>query len=368
MKILPWVIETEDCGKESREFRESIFSLGNGYMGTRGYRPEQPGVHSAWRSTFISGFFEYIRPGITDMVNQPDFSATEIRISGRPVTELGISECVQRLHMDSGLVEWEYTAEADGAAVRVRVEKFLSMANRHTAAMRFTLTPKSSAVDCSVAVGLDGAVRNLPIADNQLQDNTEFARIWGELDTKPLEGGGMLTAKTSESGRVTAMCFSASCAGDAVCSRELREDYVGSRFEARLEPGRSLTVEKLISVACFRDGAEPERIAYEALKSVESKGFDGMLEDTKRAWSEIWSDLDIKLTGCDEWQGALRYNIFQLIQSTPEGDGTIRLDIRIFTGERCEKYLQKLKRRAKCEGRSGHTFKKMIEAQEQKMH
>ena len=324
MKILPWVIETEDCGKESREFRESIFSLGNGYMGTRGYRPEQPGVHSAWRSTFISGFFEYIRPGITDMVNQPDFSATEIRISGRPVAELGISECVQRLHMDSGLVEWEYTAEADGAAVRVRVEKFLSMADRHTAAMRFTLTPKSAAVDCSVAVGLDGAVRNLPIADNQLQDNTEFARIWGKLDTKPLEGGGMLTAKTSESGRVTAMCFSARCTGVAAGSRELREDYVGSRFEAKLEPGRSLTVEKLVSVACFRDGAEPERIAYEALKSVESKGFDGMLEDTQRAWSEIWSDLDIKLKGCDEWQGALRYNIFQLIQSTPEGDGRAR--------------------------------------------
>ena len=56
------------------------------------------------------------------------------------------------------------------------------------------------------------------------------------------------------------------------------------------------------------------------------------------------------------------------IFATPEDDGTIWLDIRIFTGERCEKYLQKLKRRAKCEGRSGHTFKKMIEAQEQKMH
>ena len=53
---------------------------------------------------------------------------------------------------------------------------------------------------------------------------------------------------------------------------------------------------------------------------------------------------------------------------TPEDGGAIRLDIRIFTGERCEKYLQKLKRRANCEGRAGHTFKKMIEAQEQKMH
>ena len=31
------------------------------------------------------------------------------------------------------------------------------------------------------------------------------------------------------------------------------------------------------------------------------------------------------------------------IFATPEGDGTMRLDIKIFTGESCEKYLQKLK-------------------------
>ena len=53
------------------------------------------------------------------------------------------------------------------------------------------------------------------------------------------------------------------------------------------------------------------------------------------------------------------------IFATPEGDGTMRLDIKIFTGESCEKYLQKLKKRANLEGRTGHTFKKMIEAYEQ---
>ena len=52
------------------------------------------------------------------------------------------------------------------------------------------------------------------------------------------------------------------------------------------------------------------------------------------------------------------------IFATPEGDGTMRLDIKIFTGESCEKYLQKLKRRANPESRTGHTFKKMIESYE----
>ena len=44
---------------------------------------------------------------------------------------------------------------------------------------------------------------------------------------------------------------------------------------------------------------------------------------------------------------------------TPEEDGSVRLDIKIFTGETTQKYLANLK------SRTGHTFKKMIEAYEQ---
>ncbi len=46
---------------------------------------------------------------------------------------------------------------------------------------------------------------------------------------------------------------------------------------------------------------------------------------------------------------------------TPEPDGSMRLDVRIFTGDSTRKYLQKLARR------TGHTFKKMIEAYENGM-
>ena len=46
---------------------------------------------------------------------------------------------------------------------------------------------------------------------------------------------------------------------------------------------------------------------------------------------------------------------------TPEEEGSLRLDIKIFTGESTQKYLAKLAHR------TGHTFKKMIEAYEQGM-
>ena len=50
---------------------------------------------------------------------------------------------------------------------------------------------------------------------------------------------------------------------------------------------------------------------------------------------------------------------------TPEEKNTVRLDIRIFTGDSTQKYLERLKRRSNLEGSTGHTFKKMIEAYEQ---
>lgn len=46
------------------------------------------------------------------------------------------------------------------------------------------------------------------------------------------------------------------------------------------------------------------------------------------------------------------------IYVTPEENGTLRLDVKIFTGESTQRSLEKLKRR------TGHTFKKMIEAYE----
>ena len=73
------------------------------------------------------------------------------------------------------------------------------------------------------------------------------------------------------------------------------------------------------------------------------------------------------------------------IMVTPEGEGTVRLDIKIFTGESTERYLQKLKRYARKDdnmteaaenespkgdnkiGSTGVTFKKMIESYEQNM-
>ena len=81
--------------------------------------------------------------------------------------------------------------------------------------------------------------------------------------------------------------------------------------------------------------------------------------------SSIAKDELRKLSSCVKFghQQAIKSNVvlgnIDKIFATPEGNGTMRLDIKLFTGESCEKYLQTLKRRRNSEGRTGRTFKKI---------
>lgn len=319
-----WSIRSTD--PENRAFDESIFSIGNGYMGTRGYRPDRRGEHPAWRSTFIAGFYEYVKSGITDLVNQPDYSGLQFSLNGKDSEALAISDYTQSLDLRCGLLRWDYRlTDADGRVTRVRQEKFLSMADRHLAALRLTLTPENWSGEAAIETGIDAGVMNLPIADDQLTKNTEFFDLWTEIQTQTGERGALLSAKTRVSGRETVMGYCLSQKG----STRSAERAVTTGVSAQLAEGEPWSVEKLVCCATYRDG--------DALQSVRETlcgartDFDLRLRQSTAAWEKIWQDADVELEGNDEWQGAIRYNIFQLVQAMPSGDSRASIGARGLT-------------------------------------
>ena len=316
LRITPWRIESRDV--HDRSYRESIFSQGNGYMGTRGYRPDQRGDHSAWRSTFLAGFYEYVRPRITDMVNQPDFSGLQFRLNGIDSEDQTVSDFVQTLDMKNGLVVWKYVlTDQAGHQTEIRQEKILSMADRHVAAIRLCITPINWSGDAKVWGGVDASVENLPISDDQLTENIVFAKMWSEIQAKELPLGGILMAKTEISKRKIVMGYEISC--DGKYDTELSSQTIATTVKAALTEGNTWIVEKKIAVASYRDG-DPEAIVNEKLLKLSTSSFDQLLADSSKAWAAIWDDTDIQITGNDEWQGAIRYNIFQLVQTMPYDD------------------------------------------------
>ena len=316
LRITPWRIESLD--PDDRSFRESIFSQGNGYMGTRGYRPDQRGAHPAWRSTFLAGFYEYVKPGITDLVNHPDFSGIQFRLNGTDSESHTVSDFLQTRDLRCGLVTWAYIlTDRAGNQTRVKQEKFLSMADRHLAAIRVSLTPVNWSGTLELSGGIDARVENLPVSDDQLTENVEFVKMWSDVRTEPRPAGGQLTAQTRISHRQIAQSYLFS--GKGSLKTEAADEWVSTTINARLLQGMTWVGEKRIAVASFRDGDAGE-IVKEKSEELKDTTFDELLTESALAWEKIWKQADVQLIGNDEWQGAIRYNIFQLIQAMPYGD------------------------------------------------
>lgn len=319
MDIRAWEISCTDASAESRDFRESIFSQGNGYMGVRGFRPDAHGLHPAHRSTFYAGFFEYIRPGITDMVNQPDTMHTELLIDGADADALTILDYRQSLSLRDGLLTWHYTLlDGRGRRMRVEIERLIDMADLHTAALRYTICPLDSETVVTLRTGIDGSVENLPISDNQMQDDTAFLRLLRVEQAQAGCDGGYLLATTRTSRRASVACYRVM--DDRGAKRQGHRDgnRVYTQLEVSLPVGAAWRVEKTIAVACYRDGGDPYALATSRLR--DCTGFDAMHTRSAAAWEALWAKADVQVEGNELWQGAVRYNIFQLIQSTPRTD------------------------------------------------
>ncbi len=105
---------------------------------------------------------------------------------------------------------------------------------------------------------------------------------------------------------------------------------------------------------CDREIDEAERQIYELEQQQLSKDeFRKHIDTIRRVLREAKRDA---AQGIINKEFVDKY--IDRILVTPQEDGTMRLQIKVFTGESCDKYLSNLR------GRTGHTLKKMIEAYE----
>lgn len=105
---------------------------------------------------------------------------------------------------------------------------------------------------------------------------------------------------------------------------------------------------------CNQEIEEAEAAIQELEEQLESSaGYKKHIEDIRRTLKAAQDSAAQGLIGKEFVE-----QYIDKIYVTPEEDGTLRLDVKIFTGESTARSLEKLKRR------TGHTFKKMIEAYE----
>jgi len=142
MDTTSWTITETKFDPAHLHHQETVFTIGNGYLGTRGaFEEGYPGARPA---TLIHGVFDDAPIVHTELANAPDWLPFELLVRGeRFGMDRGeLLDYRRTLDLQRGLlrreVRWRSPA---GHTVDIRIERFASLADPHLLAIRYQVTP-----------------------------------------------------------------------------------------------------------------------------------------------------------------------------------------------------------------------------------
>lgn len=312
---------------------ESLFTLANGYMGTRGateeaYRERTPG-------TYLAGLFDAAPREVTELPNLPDWLSLELMLGGErfDLTTGELLDYYRVLHLQKGTLErYVRWRSPEGRVTALRFSRFVSVADHHLAGIRCEINPENYSGPIRLVSRLDGQVTNSGTQHCAPVEASVFA-----------ERSIYMISETYQHKHLVVQC-----AGHRVVGPVLREGYVNGQrridywVELPAEAGRSLVLEKLVTTYSSRDlELEDTQRSQEMLLAVaaannrraQERGFSPALEEHVAAWQRRWEQADITISGPDFDQLALRFALFHLMQMASWHDHRVSIAAKGLSGE-----------------------------------
>lgn len=354
----PWLIRQSGHDPARANFYETIFTVGNGRLGTRGSLEE--GHHGQWSGTYLNGVYDSHDAPVIDLVNAPDWLWLAISVGG---VRLDVQTCTvvsheRALDLARGLL-WRRTVFEDTHGRRTRLEtvRFASMADRAVCGLRYEITAENHTSTVSVVSGIDGHRRNLerlPAYPHGTQFDPETR--WDKwATTKHLvesrrivdEHALYLEMRTAASDITVGMATSTLGYPPEPARCSLVEEYerVAERVDFEVAQGQTLRLDKLVTIMTSRDPGEHEGPGDEdsvadrctsALDGAVQAGFDALLADSIAVWERKWADCDCVIAGDVDAEAAckaVRFGIYHLLIAANELDPTVNIGAKSLSGE-----------------------------------
>ncbi|HIQ06147.1 MAG TPA: beta-phosphoglucomutase, partial [Anaerolineae bacterium] len=319
-----WTIRETDFEPERLHHKETVFTIGNGYFGTRGAFEE--GYPGAWPATLVHGLFDDAPIVHTELVNVPDWLPLGIIISGEQfrLDRGTLLYWERRLDMRTGVLiralRWR---SPKGYTVDLRFERVASMANPHLAALRCQVSALDFTGPVELQACLNGHVDNQGLVhwDHLAQGATDENTIF-------------LHSRT----RGTAMEFAAAAHFQVVGADDVAYHYhdcagspmLAARFT--LASGQTASAEKLVALWTSRETDDVSKAALDTLRGALSDGYARLRQASDVRWEEIWGSSNVVIEGDDLADRAVRYNLFQLLITAPWHDDHVSIGAKTLSG------------------------------------
>jgi alpha,alpha-trehalose phosphorylase len=305
---------------------ESVFAVGNGYLGVRGTAEDgtaahDPGVvlngfHETWPIVYPEDAYGLARTGQT-IVAPPDASMVRLAVEGGA----RVLRSERTLDMRRGVLLREAELAVSGGRLRLRSRRLASLADRHLVALRLELTMLEGATDLEL-----GSELVLREPDRGGDDDPRRGRGFAERVLEPVSSRAagtraLLEHETRHSGLRLASGTAHRYGGVPVeISSTALPDGAETRVRAKLEAGQTLQLDKFAAYHWATGGALAARVAVTLDRAVEA-GF-AALEDAHAAEvAAFWQRSDVVVEGPGRLQRSVRFNLFQVMQAAARTGG-----------------------------------------------
>lgn len=317
-----WFV-TEDCFDLNRQnHAETIFTIGNGYLGTRGAHEER--YRGEERTTFIHGVFDDVPIVFTELVNAPDWLDLNLWLGGERfcLTEGEILAYQRQLDLRNGLltrrVDWRSPA---GMRWQLTFERFASLDNPHLVCQRVII---KALADSSLEVRstLSGETDNLNYKHwDWIGQGIEGNRAWLHLRTR---------ATGIELGTATRLIICCGSGYEQIGWDTHNAPTLVNRLEVK--GGQTVEIEKITAFYTSRDTAEPQKAARQVLETLPERAWNDLWQSHARAWEREWDACDVLIEGDHRAHLAVRFSLFQLLAAAPRQDERVSIGAKALSG------------------------------------
>jgi alpha,alpha-trehalose phosphorylase len=325
--------------------RETIFAVGNGYLGLRGNHEEGDadayahgtfvnGFHETWRIRHAEDAFAFAKTGQT-IVNVPDAKTINLSVDGETLQlSTATLEAYHRsLDFRDGIVHRDLIwITESGKRVAVQSSRMVSFTRRNLAVMSFTVT----VLEHDAEVVITSEVRN---RQDEAPEAGAKAVGFDPRKAASFENRVLLSqVQFEEQGR---MCFGYRTAhsglplGVSVDHELFTTNPVSVESRMSSDLGRrTYRVQacagdpiQVVKWAAYTDGPSSAEavdlvgLCQLTLDDAQNVGRDVLLAEQRDWLASYWANADVQLEGHPALQQAVRWCLFELAQATARAEG-----------------------------------------------
>lgn len=331
---------------------ETVFALGNGYLGMRGnFEEGNPGEpETGLDGTYINGFYETETIKYPEIAyGYPEKSQTMLNVTNFKIIKLflddeefnmltGETTDYQRvLSFKEGILRRSLVwCSPKGKKVQISIERLISFRNPHLAAIRYQVTPLNFNGKIKLSSIMDGNVSNITTETDPRVGSGIHGKVLYVKETKNDENFGLIIQYTQNSKLTLACAMHNQIDTKTIYSVNsvANDTSVRSDFMIDAEMGSNIILTKYIAVVTTLDCLESEISAKAIHEATQAKeiGFQNIKNEQKQFLAEFWDKADVMIKGDPTLQQGIRFNIYHLLQSVGR-DGKSNIAAKGLTGE-----------------------------------